>query len=179
MNFEKLTKEQQKALGVLRTTKVMERTNTSVDYSTGEIVSQEIQTFAKTSAEPDFIKLYYGVALAFNGIDNIPINFIMEISKYINFANGNPMTFNNSKYTKNQIIGNLGIKQRMYGNYIKRCKDTGLLIPVEGYQGIYEVNPFFIARGKWNEIKKLQANFDFTNGTWVRRIEGDSAEEMA
>ena len=172
MNFENLTREQQNALGALKTTKLMERTHTAVDYSTGEVISREIQTFTKTSAQPDFIKLYYKVVLAFNGISNIPIDFIMEISKYITFANeGDPMIFKNDKYTQNKIIESHGIKESMYQKYIKRCKDTGLLIPIKGYLGVYEVNPFFIARGKWDEIKKLQANFDFTEGTWVRRME--------
>ena len=179
MNFEKLTKEQQRALHALKTTKVMERMHTAVDYSTGEIISNDIQTFAKTSTEPDFIKLYYGVVLAFNGISNIPIDFILEISKYITFANeGEPMTFNSTKYTQDKIIANLNIKERMYRNYIKRCKDTGLLIPIKGYQSVFEVNPFFIARGKWSEIKKLQANFDFMDGTLVRIVES-TAEKTA
>ena len=63
----------------------------------------------------------------------------------------------------------------MYKRYIGRCKDSGLIFPTQ-YRGTYEVNPFFVAKGKWDSIKALRATFDFVNGKWTRHLEEEAPE---
>ena len=65
----------------------------------------------------------------------------------------------------------------MYARYLSRCRENGLLMPKKGYRGIYEVNPFFIAKGKWDHIKELRASFNFVSGKWERVTEINGAEE--
>ena len=174
----KLTDEQRKAIfGGEHKAYYVEKEK-DVDVVTGEIIGQTEKTKAKTSSEPDFIKLYYKTMLAFNGADNIPIEFILSLSNYINYSNdGEPLLFINNKLTREQICKNCKIKESMYAKYIKRCVETGLLIQIIGYKGSYEVNPFFIAKGKWDSVKKLQTEFDYVNKKWFRKIEEKTEEE--
>lgn len=148
------------------------------DVTTGEIISATSKTITKTSNEPDYVKLYYKTMLAFNGADDIPLQFVIALSGYITWTNdGEPMIFNNTKITKEQICKTCQIKESMYTKYITRCRENGLILPVKGYRGTYEVNPFFIAKGKWESIKKLRTTFDFVDGKWTRAIEYKEPEE--
>lgn len=152
-----------------KTVTVYENAQSIVDITTGEIIQQSYDSVSKTSTEPDFIKVYYQTMLAFNGIHDIPLEFILAIAEHVSWSNeGSPLVFNNVKLTREQICNTCNIKESMYAKYISRCKDQSILIPTK-YRGTFEVNPFFIARGKWDSIKKLRAEFCFTDGTWVRK----------
>lgn len=166
-----LTPQQQEVLNVKRNSAFYEHTTQSVDATTGEILHVESETIAKTSSEPDFIKLYYSTMLVFNGVKDIPLSFVCALSEHITFSNsGRDMTFSNTRIVREAICSSTGIKTDMYNKYIKRSRDAGLIIPVEGYRGAYSVNPFFIAKGKWDSIKQLRADFDYTEGKWKRLI---------
>ena len=140
-----------------------------VDTTTGEILKESHNTVQKTSTEPDFIKIYYQTMLAFNGIHDIPLEIILAIANYVSWSNeGSPLLFRNDKFTKEQICKICDIKESMYTKYLARCKEQCILFPTK-YRGVFEVNPFFIARGKWDSIKKLRTEFCFTDGTWIRK----------
>lgn len=170
-----LSKEQElaleRALGVQRKTNIYESRETVIDETTGQIISQATKTITKSESEPDFIKLYYSTMLAFNGVNDIPLEFIIALSSSITWANENePMVFRNDKFTKESFCQKLNIKESMVTKYIKRCCDYGLLVS-SNYRGLYYVNPFFIAKGKWENIKKLRSEFSYTDGTWAVKIE--------
>lgn len=179
MNVDMLmTDEQEKALNVQRNSTFYEHKKTIVNSETGEIVSESIETIGKTSGEPDFVKLYYKTMLIFNGADDIPLKFILAMSEYMSWTNeGKPMVFNNTKMVKEQICKSCKIKESMYTKYITRCRENGLIFPLKGYRGTYEVNPFFIAKGKWDSIKQLRTTFDFIGGKWERVTEFAEDEE--
>lgn len=172
-----MTREQELALGVQRNLTVYEKTNIVVDVTTGEVLSQSTDKLTKTSGEPDFVKVYYKTMLAFNGADDIPLQFVMALSGHINWANdGEPMLFHNNKIVKENICKVCKIKDTMYARYLSRCRENGLLVPKNGYRGVYEVNPFFIAKGKWENIKQMRATFDFVGGKW-ERVEEQEPEQ--
>lgn len=155
---------------------VYEEQERIIDTQTGEVIQERKLTKSKTDREPDYIKVYYDTMLSFNGIKDIPVSFLMALSAYITYSNeGEPMRFQNVKVTRDDIVSKLQIKDSMYQKYIKRCKDAGLLIPTK-YRGTFEVNPFFIAKGKWDSIKELRCSFKFIDGTWKREIEEDENE---
>ena len=58
----------------------------------------------------------------------------------------------------------------MCNKYIKIAENNGILFKT-GDRGVYEVNPWMIAKGKWENIKKLQTEFEYVNGKWRRTIE--------
>lgn len=68
----------------------------------------------------------------------------------------------------------------MTAKYIRRSVDKGILFSTQD-RGTYEVNPWLIAKGKWEHIKELQANFQFVSGKWERTItmEQESEDESA
>lgn len=153
-----------------KTTTVYERDTTIIDKTSGEILAQERTTKKKVSAEPDYIKVYYKTMMAVNEISEIPLNFLLALSAQIGFANGDQILFYNNKTTRRAIAEYCQIGDNMALKYIRRCTDKGILFPTQD-RGTYEVNPWLIAKGKWDRIRELQANFRFVSGKWERTIE--------
>lgn len=165
-----MTNEQSATIERGKTITVYEHNKDVVDVTTGEILNRSTESVKKTSNEPDFIKLYYKTMLAFNGVEDIPLDFILAISCHMTWTNeGAPMIFNNTKLVKDDVCKKCNIKGSMYAKYVSRCRDKGLLLMIPGYRGAYEVNPFFIAKGKWDSVKQLRTSFDFVGGRWERR----------
>ena len=144
---------------------------TVIDQTTGEVLSSIQKTIVKTSAEPDFIKVYYETMMAFNRIHNIPVSFVLSLSRYIEWTNeGKPMYISLNKRNKTEIANCCDVSLPQVDRYIKKSVDSGLLFRTQ-YRGSYEVNPFMIAKGKWESIKKLRSKFDYIDGKWVRSME--------
>lgn len=162
-----------------KTTAVYESETTVVDKQTGEILRQEKATKKKTSTEPDFIKIYYQAMMAVNEIDEIPLSFLLSLSSTLGYANGDIMYFYNNKTIRRAICEYCDIKDNMCLKYIRRCVDKGILFSTED-RGTYEVNPWLIAKGRWEKIKELQTRFSFVAGKWERIItesEGETPTE--
>lgn len=64
----------------------------------------------------------------------------------------------------------------MTQKYIRRCVAKGVIFTTRD-RGVYEVNPWLIAKGKWAHIKELQANFSFVDGKWTRTIAQETDDE--
>ena len=67
------------------------------------------------------------------------------------------------------------VKSAQIERYIANSVKYGLLFRTK-YRGVYEINPFMIAKGRWESIRKLRCKFDFIDGKWSREIE-ESEEE--
>lgn len=149
---------------------------TVIDQLTGEILSSTQTTIVKTSTEPDYIKVYYSTMLAFNQIQDVPVSFVLSLSKYIEWTNeGKPMYITLNKRIKTEMMKDCDLSLPQIDRYIKKSVDNGLLFRTE-FRGVYEVNPFMIAKGKWESIRKLQTNYDYINGQWERTIETKKQE---
>ena len=173
MDISNLSTEQQDALllGRERNTAWYDHEQTIIDEQTGEILQSHKETIRKTSGEPEYVKLYYRTMLAFNGVDDIPLQFILAMADHMTWSNdGKPLYFINTRVVREQICSVCSIKEAMYRRYITRCRESGIIFPTQ-YRGTYEVNPFFIAQGKWDSIRQLRTNFDFVNGKWSRTVE--------
>lgn len=144
---------------------------TVIDQTTGEILSSTQKTITKMSAEPDFIKVYYDTMLAFNQIFDVPTSFVLSLSKFLEWTNDEkPQCTIINKYVKETLSKDCGVDIRQIERYIKKSVDSGLLFRTN-YRGVYEVNPFMIAKGKWDNIRALRTNFEFTDGKWQRTVE--------
>lgn len=145
-------------------------TKTDIDPITGEVLTQTSYTIAKTSSEPDFIKVYYQTVLAFNGMTDIPVAFLLSLSKFIEFTNdGEPLFVTLNSRCKSVLCTDCSLSLSQINRIIKKAVDSGVLFKTE-WRAVYEVNPFMIAKGKWDSIKSLQANFSYTDGKWERKI---------
>ena len=147
-----------------------------IDETTGQVLSATIKTISKVSVEPAFIKVYYETMLAFHQIHDIPISFVLSLSKFIEWSNDNsPLVTTLNKRNKTIISDDCKVTLSQVDRYIKKSVDNGLLFRTE-YRGVYEVNPFMIAKGKWDSIRKLRTNYEFENGKWERKIEYEIEE---
>lgn len=176
-NAETTVQPTQDAFLRQKTVAVYENSTMVTDVTTGEILRQEQTVKARTSSEPDYIKVYYKTMMAVNEIDEIPLNFLLALSAQIGFANGERILFYNNKTTRRFISDYCDIGDSMTAKYIKRCVAKGILFPT-GDRGTYEVNPWLIAKGKWERIRELQASFEFVSGKWKRVDTLKSKEEM-
>lgn len=144
---------------------------TVIDEKTGEILEYKTKSVAKQSSEPDFIKVYYETMLAFNQIHDVPTSFVLSLSKFITWTNdGEPMVVTLNRLNKEIMSKDCGVDPRQIERYIKKSVDKGLLFRTK-YRGVYEINPFMIAKGKWESVKTLRAEFDFVGGKWYRKAE--------
>ena len=146
---------------------VYEKQTQKIDLDTGELVEQTTEKILKVKKEPDFIKLYLDCMLTFTGTKHIPSNFLMEICRYITYANNKKkqMYLTLTKREREEIAKELEISISMVNQYISRSIDSGILFKTN-YRACFIVNPFLIAKGEWNNIKELRAEFNFTSGTW-------------
>lgn len=173
-----ITPEQAATLTRQKTQRVKETLTQTIDSQTGELINATATQTVITGSEPDYIKIYYRTVLAFGGITDISVDFLMAMSSFITWtSDSEPMIFQNTKITRERISAACNIKVDMYRKYIARCVKNGLLIVKPGYRAVYEVNPFFIARGRWEDIKQLRATFDFIGGTWRKHTEYDETPE--
>lgn len=159
-----------------KTVAVYQQDEIVTDVTTGEILSATSKTVAKTSTEPEFIKVYYETMLAFNQIHDIPVSFVLSMAKYLEWSNeGKPSVVTLNKRVKENIAADCQVSFPQIDRYIKKSVDNGLLFRTK-YRSVYEVNPFMIAKGKWDSIKKLRADFDFVGGKWTRTLVNDPTE---
>lgn len=156
---------------------VYNTTNTIIDKTTGEILRQDTEQKTRTTTEPAFIKIYYKAMLAVNGIEGLPLDFVLALASVITYCNDDsPIYFYNNK-TNRRMIAECCLKKdgkpisdNMVARYIKKAKDLSLLFDT-GDKGIYMVNACMLAKGHWKNISKLQASFDFTGNKWERIME--------
>ena len=156
-----------------KTSTIFESENTVTDAATGEILHHERNTTKRVAAEPDFIKVYYKAMLAVQDIDDLPLSFLLALSCHINYANDEKILFFNNKTTRRSIAEACDVKDNMVAKYVQRSVKCGVLFRTED-RGTYEVNPWLIARGKWDKIRELQASFSFVAGKWQRVVTEDA-----
>lgn len=148
-----------------------EQTSDDISYnrSTGEIISErqikDVKTIytKKIENEPDYIKVYKYVntLFAFKGINQNLTPFIIEIANHMNYAsNGQIVTLN--KTVKDIIAKNLSVSPKRVDQVIRELRDCDILRKIQN--GVYSVNPYICARGNWQDIRKLQAAYDFSSG---------------
>lgn len=134
----------------------------------GEILYSEKEVYTKWEKEPDFIKVYYRTMLAYHNVTGISIDFICCLSKYVTYANKDKsqMKVYLNSGLKDDMCDSLGITMSMLNKILKKCIDLGILFKTER-RGTFIVNPFIIAKGEWKNIRKLQCQFNFTDGKWT------------
>lgn len=144
-----------------------------VDSTTGEVLEMK----AKVNAEPHYIKLYYETFLAFHEIKDVPADFLAQLGPHMQYITKDTEKEDSMQclihlgdvITKD-IARKLGVSLVTVKRYINKAKEAGILIPYEEdgkrKKGYYYTNPYIIAKGEWDGIKKLRANIDFIGQEW-------------
>lgn len=154
----------------------LETASRTVDTQTGEVLSEDTQTteMSYVEMEPQYIKIYLDCILKFKGISSSFNPILLSLCKHMQYADRNQIVFVN-KYIKEIICSECGVKIKRVEQAIKEFVDSGLLM--RKARGVYLVNPYIISRGKWEDIKKLRATFDFMTGDI--EVESNVIEEEA
>ena len=142
---------------------VYETTEETWNSSTGEITQATKFKARRISSEKeaDYIKVYKytNTVFAFKGISLSLVPAIIEISKYMTFAEVGQLVVLNT-VIKKQIASTLGVSENRVKQMIKELADADVLRRTE-CRGMYAVNPFICSCGEAIKTKELQAKFDY------------------
>lgn len=142
---------------------VYEQLEEEFNSDTGEIISTHHYAARKVSCEKDadYIKVYKytNTVFAFKGIPLSLVPVIIEISKYMTYAElGQTVVLN--KYIKQQICDVVGFKVDRLNKCIQQLVKNDVLRRTD-CKGMYAVNPFICSCGDAVKTKELQAKFDY------------------
>lgn len=157
---------------------IYEKVNQITDLSTGEVISEVKEVVKMQEKEPDYIKLYLDCVCTFKGLNKALSPILVAFCSYMTWADSKhekQVIFMN-KYTKNAVANDVGVTIDRVNQALRDIAKSDIFRKIEGSRGVYEVNPFIIARGQWSDIKTLRANFDFVKGTIEPVIENNDYE---
>lgn len=146
---------------------IYEKVNQITDISTGEVLREETEVVMTKDTEPEYIKLYLDCICTFKGLNKALSPILVAFCSYMTWADSKhdrQVIFMNS-YTKEHVAEDVGVSVDRVNQALRAITKADIFRKIKGKRGVYEVNPYIIAKGKWTDIKKLRANFDFINGT--------------
>jgi len=111
--------------------------------------------------EDDYIKVYKytTTVFAFKGISLTLVPAVLEISKYMSYADaGQLVCFN--KLMREQICNTLGVSIDRLNQLVRELRKADILRSTKA-RGVYAVNPFVVGAGPVTKIHELRAHFDF------------------
>lgn len=135
-----------------------------IDDATGEVLDETTQVTTRElrfEQEPDYVKLYIETLSVFRDMKQTSGKVFYELVKLMSYAEYEQLVYLNPTLRKN-IQKNLGIKQSMFDKSLKELRDKGLIKKVAN--NTFSVNPCYVGRGKWKDIRRLRATFDFITG---------------
>lgn len=177
------TKEKTRKKGVKKEV-FHEVLESKIDYNTGEVKEETTTIRTVTEREPDYIKLYVDMICVFNEIENSFSKVILEFSKYINYAdNSEGGILEITSFRKEHIAKACNVSVSRINQAITAFVKKNIFMPYlksDGtkQRGVYIVNPYIIAKGKWENIKKLRATFDFMEKTIKPEINQFTVEDF-
>lgn len=156
-------------------------TKTELDIETGEIRTiTEEKILGFTDTEPDYIKIYVGTQLCLNDIDPTLAPYIVAFGPYMTYANDERYTHmvSTNQVCRAGVARTLGVSDIRVKQIIKKLTDVSIFIPIydtngKRYKGVYFVNPYIIAKGKWQDIKFLRQQIDWKVGESSYYIEDE------
>ena len=135
-----------------------------VDEDTGEIrqVPVEIRTRSiRYEEEPEYVKLYIKTVGVFTDLKGTSSRLFYELAKRMEYANKEQIVFLNPQLRK-FIQDDMGIKKSAFDKALRELREKELIRRVAN--NTFAVNPTYVGKGGWSDIKKLRASFDFITG---------------
>jgi hypothetical protein len=140
---------------------IREEYNEVVDHETGEVKQSSKNYTFQIKQEPPFVKIYLEHIVFLNSLPKGTSLVLAELIKTMNY-NGE-MVLNS--YIKTRIAESLNMTSTgAISNAITQFVKTNILKRVG--LGTYTANPFYFARGKWEDISRLRADFLEINITY-------------
>lgn len=135
-----------------------EITSQVVDNETGEISKEVKHQIAFVEREPDYVKLYIS--------DIFRLTDVPKSSNDIMLAMLRRMTYNNDialfAPVKREIAKELGLKEVTISKAIELFVKKSIILRKD--RGLYIINPYFFGRGKWEDIKKVRLQIEYSKG---------------
>lgn len=142
---------------------VKQEVTREIDVETGELLSEIAkQTIIhKPEQEPEFLKVYLHTLSLIHGLEGKQGQIMLAIASRMTYASKSQVAIINS-YVKSEIAKEVNCSISYISNTITVLVQKGLLIRQGSVRsGAYIVNPLYIARGKWSEIKEMQLKLIF------------------
>ncbi len=151
----------------------IKNTNTIIDKVTGEILKQTEKTkiieVNKSENEPEFIKIYLNTISKLRGLNNSQSKILFEIACRMPYAQDECQEIVLNSYIKKKIADKLEVSEQYINDTITKLVQEKLLIKAKDplnpnkRTGAYYINPLYLAKGSWKEIKELQLKLVFNN----------------
>lgn len=142
-----------------------------IDTQTGEIITTEKNTNAIVEKEPPHVKIYLEDIVRLNSLPPAASKVLNLLIQNMGYNNMVPML----KPFKQIICNTLDIKMNTLEKVIAELRDKKILHVYA--RGLYILDPYLFAKGKWENIKNLRMTIDYDeNGN--RKITSDFAEKV-
>lgn len=137
---------------------------------TGEVMNSKV--VCRTTDEPDYVKLYLDCLLTVKGLRKGLNPVLIALLKHMSYANSDDTTGGQiiiiNKFLKETVAKTLGLGIDSINKALTDFTKSGIFKRIA--PGTYQVNPDFVGKGEWKDIRNIKATFDFGNKTVVAEI---------
>lgn len=135
----------------------MDRFETIVDTTTGEVKSEKTTSMNrfKIEPEPDFVKLYIKDLSRIIGLSNTDNDVVLALLRNMNYDNIIAL----NAYTRKQMCEIMKIKPNTLSHVLSKLIDKNILKKLGA--NTYEMNPYLYGKGKWEDIRELRMTFTY------------------
>jgi hypothetical protein len=149
-----------------------EITDHAINYETGEVTEEKKHQIYYVEREPDYVKLYISDILRLTNIPKGSNDIMLAVLKR--------MTYNNDialfAPVKREIASELGLKEITISKAIELFAKKSIILRKD--RGLYIINPYLFGRGKWEDIKKVRLQIEYSKeGRMILKTEFVSEEE--
>ena len=143
-----------------------------IDHETGEVKTSMKLTSVKHDNEPNYIKLYISDLCKLKDIPKTGNEVLNELLTLTDYNNEIILSLG----VKKRIYQKLNIKKGTFDNNLSKLKAKNILKWID--TGIYQLNPNIFGKGKWQDIKKIRATWEYSSkGRELNKVETDTHEQ--
>lgn len=122
----------------------------TIDFVTGEMVSQRTATKRFVSKEPDFVKLYLDDVMKLNDIPAKKTDVLYLLLKKMNYDNEITVVASHKREIAKQLSCSKISVEKTLGLLVEK----GILIRKD--RGVFLANPNIFGKGNWKDIEQLR-----------------------
>ncbi len=136
--------------------KILIQSERVVVDATGEIVSEDTYTKSLIRDEPKFVKVYMEDLLYLKKMPSGLGGILWELIQIMDYDNVVHLT----AMRRNEIMENIGCSIHNVNKAISLFVKNGLM--ARKGTGSYIMNPYIFGKGKWDKIKKIRAEIEWS-----------------
>jgi hypothetical protein len=135
---------------------VYNETKKEINFSTGEVKTEEITNVVKIPKEPPYVKMYIDDLAKILELTSGCRSLLYFLIKKMDYEGIITLT----KSSRDRLAEQIGVKETAVRNQITQLCQKGILRRIG--TGEFEANPNLFARGDWSDIHKRRKCFKFT-----------------